>query len=73
MPQLLDSLSTLSHPLLMYVYVGDEELLRIFPFWGRFILPYEQDLESGRYVLTGQSAGWALERDFASQSEIIVR
>ena len=28
--------------------------------WGRFDLPYQRDLESGRYVHTGQSAGWAL-------------
>jgi hypothetical protein len=30
------------------------------PLWGRFVSPLIRDLESRRYVLTGQSTGWAI-------------
>ena len=43
------------------MYVGVVVLLRNLPLYGgRFDSPPIRDLESRRYVLTGQSTGWAL-------------
>jgi len=43
------------------MYLGVVELLRNLPLYGGgFVSPLIRDLENWRYILTGQSTGWAL-------------